>query len=562
MGKVTAAHLLVRTLRRHGIDRIFGLCGDHVNPIFNACLDEGVSIVDTRHESGATHMADAWARVTGTPGVSVVTGGPGHTNSLTGIATAWIAGSPLLAISGQYESTLRERGALQEMDQIGMVAGVTKWSRLVTEPTRLSAYVTHALRIAVDGRPGPVHLSIPVDALSAEVETSANPMAEPVRPTPPAAPDSAVRATLDRLRAAKRPVVIAGSGVWWGRAWRSLRRFVEVTGLPCFTIGMARGTIPDDHPLCFGYADPLLNPRAREGIPQADSALILGKRVDFRLGYGRVFAPDAALIQVDLHAAEFGKNRPIHLAIEADCGEFLKQLVAGAEATRTDWSHGNWVTDLRRAGRSELEADRAAEASDVVPIHPLRLVREIRQYFDAQGPAHEIVYSIDGGDFAQWCRLGLPVRQPGSWLRLGPMGTVGAAIPFGVAAKLARPSATVVILIGDGGFAMHGWELHTALRFGAPVIVVVGNDGGWGMERQLQAAFYDRTTGVELGGVRYDRVVEAMGGIGVHVTDPADLRPAIERAAKAGTVACIDVELQSVASPLTQANIARHRRSA
>lgn len=555
MGKVSAAHLLVRTLRMHGIDRLFGLCGDHVNPIFNACLDEGVSIVDTRHESGATHMADAWARITGAPGVSVVTGGPGHTNSLTGIATAWMQGSPILAISGQYETGLRERGALQEVDQVGMVGPITKWARCATDPARLPAYVSQALRLALEGRPGPVHLSIPVDVLSAEVDEAAVPLAPPVRPERPAASAAAVEALLDRLRAAARPVIVAGSGVFWGRGWEALRNLVEATGIPCFTVGLARGALSDDHALCFGYADPLLNPAAREVIPKADCVLLLGKRVDFRLGYGRLFGPDATLLQVDLHAGELGRNRAVALAVQADCGEGLRQLAAGARE-RPGWRENGWVADIRQARRAAVEAREAAEADDSLPIHPLRLVRDIREVFAGYA---DVIYSVDGGDFAQWCRLALPVRRPASWLRLGPMGTVGAAIPFGIAAKLARPEATVVILIGDGGFAMHGWELHTALRFNAPVIVVVGNDSGWGMERELQAAFYDRTSGVELGPVRYDRVVEGMGGVGVHVTHPADLRPALERATKAGTVACVDVAVRGLASPLTQANIARHR---
>src|SRR3972149_4346059 len=222
MGKVTAAHLLVRTLKRHGIERLFGLCGDHVNSIFNACIDEGVAIVDTRQESGATHMADGWARVTGQPGVSVVTGGPGHTNSITGITTAWMAGSPILAISGTFERALRDKGPLQEIDQVDMVRAVTKWARVVDDPARLPQYAALALREAVSGRPGPVHLTIPSDVSEATVE-------------PAAAPTRSIEAALDLLERAERPVVIAGSGVWWARAWDALRRFIELTQLPCFT---------------------------------------------------------------------------------------------------------------------------------------------------------------------------------------------------------------------------------------------------------------------------------------------------------------------------------------
>lgn len=550
MGMMTGAHLLVRTLKRHGVERIFGLCGDHVNAIFNACLDEGVAIVDVRQESGATHMADGWARVTGQPGVSVVTGGPGHTNSITGIATAWMACSPIIAISGMHDWGLRDRAPLQEIDQVELVRPITKWARVVTDPARLAQYAAIAYREAVSGRPGPVHLTIPGDVLEAAVDQAKIALPEPWRREPAAAAATAVEAALDLLQRAERPAVIAGSGIWWAGAWEALRRFVELTALPCFTIGMGRGSLSDDHSLCLGYADPILNPAARE-IRDADVVLLIGKRIDFRLGYGNLFGPGASLIQADIHAAELGRNRSAQLPIQCDAGAFLAQMVASAEK-RGGWKEKPWVERLRQTRRASAESRRAEETSDTAPVHPLRIVKEVREAVGA-----EAVWVIDGGDFAQWCRLGLPARRPGHWVRLGSLGTVGASIPFGVAAKLARPDCPVVILTGDGGMAFHSWELHTALRFNAPVVVVVGNDCGWGMERELQAAFYDRTIGVELGPVRYDKVIEGMGGYGEHVEDPAELRPALERALKAGKVACVNVMMRGVPSPLTTANIAR-----
>ena len=550
MGKVTAAHLLVRTLKRHGIERLFGLCGDHVNSIFNACIDEGVAIVDTRQESGATHMADGWARVTGQPGVSVVTGGPGHTNSITGITTAWMACSPILAISGTFERALRDKGPLQEIDQVDMVRAVTKWARVVEDPARLPQYAALALREAVSGRPGPVHLTIPSDVSEAVVDDADVPIPPPSQCEPAAAPTRSVETALDLLQRAERPVVIAGSGVWWARAWDALRRFIELTQLPCFTIGMARGSLSDEHPLCLGYADQILNPAARE-IREADAVLLIGKRIDFRLAYGNVFAPDAALIQVDIHAPELGRNRHAQLPIQGDAGAVLEQLAQRAEA-RKGWKEKAWVERLRKARRAAAEARRPDENSEAAPVHPLRIVKEVREAVNS-----DVIWVIDGGDFAQWCRLGLPARKPGHWVRLGALGTVGASIPFGIAAKLARPECPVVILTGDGGMAFHSWELHTALRFNAAVIVVVGNDCGWGMERELQSAFYDRTIGVELGNVRYDQVIAALGGHGEHVEHPAELRPALDRALKAGKVACVNVKMRGVASPLTTANIAR-----
>ncbi|MFQ5521421.1 MAG: thiamine pyrophosphate-binding protein, partial [Candidatus Methylomirabilia bacterium] len=411
-----------------------------------------------------------------------------------------------------------------------------------------------AYREAVSGRPGPVHLTVPADVLEAPVEVSHLTLAEPWRREPAAAPNAAVEAALDLLKRAERPVIIAGSGVWWARGWEALERLVEVTALPCFTIGMGRGCLSDEHPLCLGYADRILNPAARE-IAEADTILLIGKRIDFRLAYGALFAPSATLIQVDIHAAELGRNRTAQLAIQADARAALEQLVVGAEARR-GWKEKPWVERLRQARKAAIATWQEDESSESTPLHPLRIVREVRE---ALNP--DVVWVIDGGDFAQWCRLGLPARKPGHWVRLGALGTVGAAIPFGVAAKLAKPDCPLLILIGDGGMAFHSWELQTALRFNAPVVVVVGNDSGWGMERELQQAFYDRTIGVELGPVRYDKVIEGMGGHGEHVEDPAELRPALERALKAGRTACVNVMTRGVASPLTTATISRLKAS-
>ncbi len=549
MAKLSGAHLLVLTLKSAGVDRIFGLCGDHVNAIFNACSEEGLSVIDTRHESAATHMADAWARVTGRPGVSVVTGGPGHTNSITGLATASHAGSPILAISGQFPTHLRGRGAVQEMDQVGLVRGITKWAAEVTDPAEIPAITARALEEALSGRPGPVHLSIPIDVATAEVNDVAIPTVERLLPPPPRLAE--IKAAVEALARAERPVLIAGSGVFWARAWDLLQRFVEMTFIPGFTIGAGRGCLSDDHALGFGYADPLLNPTAQE-IRRADVVLVVGKRIDFRLEYGGLFAETATLIQIDIHKLELGRAREVQIPILADARDALEQLLI--EAGRRRWNKLPWAEELRehrQTARRQWEAD---ENSELTPMHPLRLIREVRERLDVDS-----IIAIDGGDFAQWARLGLPATRPGQWLRLGPLGTVGAAIPFGIAARLAKPASRVVVLTGDGGFAMHGWEFHTALRHHAPIVVVVGNDQGWGMERELQAALYGRTVGTELGLVRYDRVVEALGGYGEYVERPSELGPALDRAFKADRPACVNVLMRGVPSRLTQANLERYK---
>ncbi len=560
MGQVTGAQLLVRALKREGVERVFSLCGDHLNAIFVACAEEGVSIVDVRHESAAVHMADAYARVTGRPAVSLVTGGPGHTNSITGIATAAHAGSPVIAISGGADQSGVDRNSFQEMDQVGIVRPLVKWARQVAEASRVPDYVAMAFREAVAGRPGPVHLTVPVDVAISRVDEAAAPM-PPARAyrtdRGPQADPELVRQAAAMLREARRPVVIAGGGVRWMRDPDALRRFVEAAGIPTFTISMGRGVLGDDHALCFGYADPVLNGAARE-IARADVVLVLGKRIDFRLGFGgpRLFDAAARIIQVDVDPAELGRNRALALAIHGEAGAVLAQMTAELEQGGP-WKDGDWVEEVRRARAAFLASLEAGERSDEVPIHPLRLCREIRE---ALTP--ETIVAIDGGNWQQWARAALPARGAGRWLRLGNLGTVGAALPMGVAAKLARPQSPVVVVMGDGGMGFYTWELHTALRHGAPIVVVVGNDQGWGMERDIQAGIYgpERVIGCELGLVRYDKVAEAMGAQAEFVEKPAEIAPALRRALEAGRPALVNGMIRDVPSDFAQAAIARYKR--
>ncbi len=552
---MNGARLLVRGLKQEGIDQIFSLSGDHINPIYDACLDFQVRIIDTRHESAAALMAEAWARATGKPGVFVVTGGPGHTNAVTGLASAFLQGCPVLAISGAPESFLKDRGAFQDLDQLSLVRPITKWAAVVTDARQIPEYLATAFREALSGRPGPVHLTIPIDILSRDTVPAPLPLAEGDVPQASLQPEpDLVGKAMTLLREAERPILIAGSGAWWAQASSELQRFVELTRIPLFTIGLSRGLVSDDHPLCFGYADPLLNGTAREFV-DADVICILGKRMDYRLAFGgaRLFNPKARIIQVDIHPAEVGRNREVEVGIVADARSFLAACLARAEEP---WPERSWLHHLSGVLQSWRTSLRPGEESGESPIHPLRLCRELREVLPP-----EATVAIDAGDFMQWARMALPARQPGRWLRLGPLGTLGAAIPFGIAAKLARPREPVVVVTGDGGFAYHGFELHTALRHDLPIVVVIGNDGAMGMEKQIQTALYgpDRVIGCELGRVRYERVVEALGGHGECVEQPDEIRPALLRAFAAGRPACVNVMIRGVPSPLTEMSIANKR---
>ncbi|MFB3827989.1 MAG: thiamine pyrophosphate-binding protein [Bryobacteraceae bacterium] len=549
----SGAELFVNAISQAGIDRVFTLVGDHLNAVLVAAARAGLRVIDMRHESGVTHAADAWARITRRPAVALVTGGPGHTNALTGIATAYLAASPLVAVSGARASKLAARQAFQDIDQPGMVRPVVKWAGEPPNAAQIPFYVARALAEANAGRKGPVHLNVPVDIFEQEAPApAALPRAMDAAPPHPDPRELERAAAL--LSEAARPVAIAGSGVWWGGAEQELRAFIERTGLPLYTITMARGAVPDDHPLVMGYADPSLNRAAAQAFREADVFLVIGKRIDFRLALGgaRLFPPEAKFIQIDIHPQELGLNRTLECAV---CGD-VKAALAGIGRVRPPAA--KWMERLR-ALRREWETRLAAAACDRgTPLHPAALYAELRE---ALPPG--TLYSWDGGDFAHWGRAMLPARHPGGWLRLGPLGTIGSALPNAIALKLAYPESPVALITGDGSLGFYLAELDTAVRHRLPFVIIVGNDGGWGLERELQsAALGGSTVGCELRETRYDLVMQALGGGGETVERVEEVRPAVERAFAAGAPYLINARIRGVRSPFTEWNLAGKAKAA
>ncbi len=543
------SELFVATLKHFGVTHLFTLVGDHLNDLLRVAEREGLRLVDVRHESAATHMADGWARMTRQPGVSVVTGGPGHTNSLTGIATAFATLSPVVTISGMRHSRMGQRNAFQELDQLSLVTGITKWAATPPDAAQLPFYLHRAFTEAINGRPGPVHLSVPFDLFSAEVTT-----APPLPPAPviqrPAPDGQDVDRLLELVAAARRPVVIAGSGIWWSDACAELEEFIEKTSLPLYTVCLARGAVPDPHPLCFGYGDPALNRASWKAFQEADLFLILGKRIDYRLALGapRVLNPQARVAQVDIHAAELGLNRRLDLAVCADLKRTLRatidQLGSRILPPRVEW------LERLRALDAEWRGQLSQAASDAgTPIHPAALFQQIQPAIP-----EDAILCWDGGDFVHWGRCILQARRPMHWLRLGPLATLGACLPIGLVAKILRPEQPAVVISGDGSLGFYLAELDTAVRHRLPVVILVGNDGCWGIERELQLGTFggDRTVACELLRSRYDLVMKALGGEGERVENLGQARPALERALASGRPYLINVETRGARSPFSQ----------
>lgn len=543
----TGAELFVRTLADLGIRELFTLVGDHLNDVLPAAASAGFRIVDMRHESGVTHAADAWARIHRRPAVSLVTGGPGHTNALTGIAGAYLACSPLIAVSGSRASTMAERGAFQDINQLGMTTPVVKWSGEPPNAAQIPFYLRRAYQEANSGRRGPVALNIPVDIFAAQAaEQSSSSAKEPTATSHPQ-----VDQAIALLRSAKRPVVIAGSGVWWADAGAELEAFIEKTRLPLYTITFARGMVSDEHPLCMGYGDPALNRAALTAFREADVVLVLGKRIDYRMAFGgpRLFDPEAKFIQVDIHQSELGINRPIDFAIHADIKAALQALIDAAG--KSHWRELPWIARVK-----DLRADWGDHLlKNATGLHPASLFARLKNCLPA-----DILYSWDGGDFVHWGRAILPARHSGGWLRLGPLGAIGSALPNAVALKMAHPDRPVAMITGDGSLGFYLAELDTLVRHKLPVVIIVGNDGGWGLERELQQEAKQNTVACELAHTRYDLIMKGFGGDGETITSIDQVQPAIQRAFASNVPYLLNVMIEAARSPFTEWQIDGKKR--
>ncbi|MGH7314061.1 MAG: thiamine pyrophosphate-binding protein [Candidatus Rokuibacteriota bacterium] len=539
MAELTGGELVARVLKQAGVGHVFTLCGGHVLPIYDGCLSEGIRVIDTRHEQAAAHAADAYARLTRNIGAVIVTAGPGVTDAVTGVANAQAARSPLLLIGGAAPLGLRGLGALQEMEQVALLRPVTKGSWSVTDTRQIPEVLTTAIRAALTGRPGPVFVEIPVDVLMHRVEERLAPIPTgAVHRTPSLAdPDMVVRLG-HLLSRAQRPVVIAGSGVWWDDAAKSLTAFAEAAGIPVFMNGAGRGCLAADHPLAFAQA-------RGWALANADFVLVLGTPLDFRLGYGRppTFAEDAMVAMIDCDPAELGRNRPLEIGLAVHIGRALEQLADVLPAALP----GRWEDWRRRATQKERESrERLAVqcAADEVPVSHYRWAAEI-----ARVVTPETIVIGDGGDVVGCVAKIVTLARPGQWLDPGPFGCLGVGPSFAIAAKLLHPGQRVLLVAGDGAFGLNGMEMETAVRFGLPITCIVGNDGGWGQIRNPQLAFFGeaRAVATSLPTTRYDLMVEALGGRGILVSDPREIAPALERALASGEVWCINVPLDPAA---------------
>ncbi|MDA1101316.1 MAG: thiamine pyrophosphate-binding protein [Proteobacteria bacterium] len=538
---ISGGHLVARALKNEGVDTIFTLCGGHIIDIYDGCLDEGIRIVDVRHEQTAAHAADGYARQTGKLGCVVTTAGPGCTNAITGVATAFRSESPILHIGGQSSLSQHKQGSLQDLPHVDIMKPITKFASGVFSTERIADMISMAARECFTGAYGPSYLEIPRDILDAEIpiETAVIPKPGSYRASTKSVGDPADIETLANILVkAERPAVLFGQQVWASQSHNEAIAFVRALGIPAYGNGAARGMMPMDDPLNFD--------RTRtDAFKDADVILIVGTPFDFRMGYGkRISAP--TLIQIDQSYATVGKNRDISLGIAGDPGAILK-AVADAATGRIDKGAGRkrqeWVKMLRDIEAVRLEKLMPAFLSDRNPIHPYRLAWEINEFL-----GEDTIYIGDGGDVVTISAQAVRPRGPGQWMDPGALGSLGVGTGFAMASKLAHPDKEVICLYGDGAFGMTAFDMETAQRFGAPYLAVVGNNSHMNQIRYGQIAKYGPqrgNIGNKLGDVPFSRFGQMIGGYGEEVREADQIQPALRRAreeiAKTGKCAVVNV---------------------
>ncbi|MFN8104459.1 MAG: acetolactate synthase [Acidimicrobiia bacterium] len=519
--------IAVEVVKRYGTDVVFTLSGAHVFPVYDACAKgDGVALVDTRHEQTATFAAEGYAKLTRRPGVAALTAGPGVTNGVSAVTSAMFNGSPLVVLGGRAGQARWGAGSLQELDHVPIMAPVTKRATTARSTDSVAAEVDATVQAALAPHRGPAFCDLPLDVVFGHATVELGEPASPPRLEPD--PDD-VTAVARLLARSERPVFVAGSGVWFEAAWDRMRDLLGEAHVPAFSNGLGRGTIAADDPLAFS--------RARSvALREADLVVVAGTPLDFRLGFGNfggadvvhlVDHPDCVAGHVDLAAKAAGD---LGLVFEGVAAAY-----ASVPGERHD--HRRWVEHLRDVESAKRRDERALLESAATPVHPARVYGELLPRLD-----RDAVVIGDGGDFVSYAGKFVDSYQPGCWLDPGPFGCLGTGPGYAMAARHVHPDRQVVLLSGDGGFGFSGLDLDTLVRYDLPVVVIVGNNGIWGLEKHPMQAMYGYDVACDLRqDTRYDLVMEALGGHGELVSDPAELGPALDRAFASGVASVVNV---------------------
>ncbi len=533
MEGLTGSEILARSLKNEGTEVLFFVMGGPMILAESSCIKEGIRPIDVRHEQAAAFMGQAYSRLLQRPSVCMASSGPGVINLTTGLANALIDCAPVVAIGGSSAISRFGQQTFQEIDQLAIMKGCTKWCERIYNLKRIPEQVNNAFQKAMSGKPGPVYLDFPGDLLYEKIpedEVDWSLSGRPLLGARPMGEQKQIDELISALGQSKQPIIISGSGVLWSQAWSELQAFVEKAGIPFFTTPQGRGVLPDDHPLSY------LTMRS-SAFRDADLILIIGTRMNYMIGHAAPprFGPNAVIARIDIDADEIASApRKVNIGIVGDCKMILQQMLEGMGGRVDSERFVPWrkmLADGEVAKRSKGGRDPAMDAE---PIHPLRLCEEIKNFMQ-----RDAILVVDGQEILNYGRQSMPTFAPGHRLNSGPFGTMGVGLPFGLGAKVAKPDKQVIVLHGDGSFGLNAMELDTAVRHKIPVLVVISLNGGWTADPKGEKP------GRDLGYTRFDKVAEALGCYGEFVEQPEEIRPALERAQKKvdeGMVALVNVK--------------------
>jgi acetolactate synthase-1/2/3 large subunit len=536
--RLHGGRLIARRLKAHGVSRIFTLSGGHLFSLYQGCVDEGIEIVDTRHEAAAAFAAEGWAKVTREPGVCALTAGPGVTNGMSAMASALQNHTPMIVLGGRAPAFRWGQGSLQEIDHVPFVRPVVKLAATAGATAEIPGLVDEAFEVARRPHSGPVFLDFPLDVVFGEAHVDEE---EPAAaPRSERADSSAIDRAATLLNDAERPVIMAGTDLYWGHGEKALRELAESRGIPVFLNGLGRGCLPADHELAFA--------RARSSaLKGADVALVIGVPMDFRLGFGGAFGDETEIVVIDVAEPSREHPRPVAAELYSDLPETLGALVGSGHDT------SRWLTRLRGIETEKRAAEQEQLSDARAPLHPMRVYGELAQVLD-----RDAIVIGDGGDFVSFAGRVVDSYNPGCWLDPGPYGCLGSGPGYALAAKLAHPDRQVVLLFGDGAFGFSGLEFDTLARHGVNVVGVMGNNGIWALEKHPMEFLYNGwSVAADLRPeTRYDEVVSALGGHGELVREPGELHGALERAFAAGKPALVNVLTDPAVAYPRSANLA------
>lgn len=528
-----AGELAVAVARAHGVETMFTLSGAHVFPMYDGAVkaEPPMRLLDVRHEQTAAFAAEATGKLTRVPGLAVLTAGPGVTNGVSAVAQAQFAGSPMVVVGGRAPSNRWGMGSLQELDQPPLLAPVSKLARTIPTAADVLGGLDEAFTVARSPHRGPVFVDVPMDEFfgSAEGPAPLAPQVDRLEPDP-----EAISEIAELLASASRPVLVLGTDVWADGAEEAALRLVEALGIPTLTNGMGRGVVPGGHPLLVTKA------RGR-ALGGADLVVVVGTPLDFRLGYGVFGSKEGTSPARVVHVADSPGQVSGHAELATSCAGDLTAVLDGLEdamaqvVRKPDW--GDWTSGLQDAVRAAAERDAELLRAEADPIHPARIYGELvpRLVDDA-------VVIGDGGDFVSFAGRYVEPKRPGGWLDPGPYGCLGAGLGSAIAARIARPSAQVALLLGDGAAGFSLMDVDTLVRHDLPVVMVMGNNSAWGLEKGPMQMLYGYDVAADLAQrTSYDGVVRALGGAGETVTDPREIGPALDRAFASGVPYLVNV---------------------